>query len=159
MGRTQNYLTASKQSKIGKMTLPGSCMMLRQRLQRYEKCSQLATILDWTIQQLTEHKQRTEKALEAKNIPLEVTLECLSIREHRVSIDLVRDEVEYELNKVGGYKERRAYSQGFAVMYRNSKSLKICRVCFTTKSMKPLNSSVGFRSITDSSLPIFMTRT
>ncbi len=41
-----------------------------------------------------------EKALEAKNVPLEVVLECLSIREHRVSIDLIRDEVETELNKV-----------------------------------------------------------
>ena len=41
-----------------------------------------------------------EKVLESKNTPLEVVLECLSIREHRISIDLVRDEVEAELNKV-----------------------------------------------------------
>ena len=33
-------------------------------------------------------------------MPLEVVLECLSTREHRVSIDLVRDEVETELQKV-----------------------------------------------------------
>lgn len=33
-------------------------------------------------------------------MPLEVVLECLSTREHRVSIDLVRDEVETELKKV-----------------------------------------------------------
>lgn len=41
-----------------------------------------------------------EKALEAKDIPLEVVLECLATREHRVAIDLVRDEVEAELKKV-----------------------------------------------------------
>lgn len=50
--------------------------------------------------QLSEHKQLAEKALEAKNIPLAVVLECLSYREQRVSIDLVRDEVETELQKV-----------------------------------------------------------
>lgn len=33
-------------------------------------------------------------------MPLEVVLECLSTREHRESIDLVRDEVETELQKV-----------------------------------------------------------
>ena len=52
--------------------------------------------------QLSEHKQLAEKALEAKNIPLAVVLECLSFREQRVSIDLVRDEVETELQKVKG---------------------------------------------------------
>ncbi len=36
----------------------------------------------------------------AKNIPLEVVLECLATREYRVAIDLVRDEVETELHKV-----------------------------------------------------------
>ena len=49
---------------------------------------------------LTEHKKLAEKALEAKNTPLQVALDCLSIREHRVAIDLVRDEVEDELQKV-----------------------------------------------------------
>ena len=33
-------------------------------------------------------------------LPMDVVLECLSLREQRVSIDLVRDEVEAELNKV-----------------------------------------------------------
>ena len=33
-------------------------------------------------------------------LPMDVILECLSLREQRVSIDLVRDEVEAELNKV-----------------------------------------------------------
>ena len=50
--------------------------------------------------QLTEHKGRCEEALKAKDLPLEVVLECLSLREQRVSIDLVRDDVEAELHKV-----------------------------------------------------------
>ena len=50
--------------------------------------------------QLTEHKDRAEKALEAKILPLDVVLECLSHREQRASIDLVRDDVEAELHKV-----------------------------------------------------------
>jgi len=33
-------------------------------------------------------------------MPLEVVLKCLSLREQRLSIDLVRDEVEDELHKV-----------------------------------------------------------
>ena len=32
--------------------------------------------------------------------PLDVVMECLSLREQRVSTDLVRDEVEEELHKV-----------------------------------------------------------
>ena len=52
------------------------------------------------IDKLSEHKERTEKALEAKTMPLEVAFSCLSLREGRVAIDLVRDEVEAQLNKV-----------------------------------------------------------
>ena len=33
-------------------------------------------------------------------MPLEVVLGCLSLREERVAIDLVRDEVEAQLHKV-----------------------------------------------------------
>jgi len=33
-------------------------------------------------------------------MPLDVVIECLSLREQRVSTDLVRDEVEGELHKV-----------------------------------------------------------
>ena len=53
---------------------------------------------------MTEHKERTEFALEAKMMPLDVVMECLSLREQRVSTDLVRDEVEEELHKVTGIK-------------------------------------------------------
>ena len=35
-------------------------------------------------------------------MPLDVVMECLSLREQRVSTDLVRDEVEEELHKVTG---------------------------------------------------------
>ena len=51
---------------------------------------------------MTEHKERTERAFDAKTMPLDVVIECLSLREHRVSTDLVRDEVEGELHKVEG---------------------------------------------------------
>lgn len=51
------------------------------------------------IDKLSEHKERTEKALEVKTMPLEVALGCLTLREGRVAIDLVRDEVELKLNK------------------------------------------------------------
>ena len=39
-------------------------------------------------------------------LPMDVVLECLSLREQRVSIDLVRDEVEAELNKVSNSEVR-----------------------------------------------------
>jgi tektin-2 len=51
------------------------------------------------IDQLSFTKAVTECALAAKEIPMNVTLECLSIRENRISIDLVRDNVEIELKK------------------------------------------------------------
>ena len=50
--------------------------------------------------QLSEFKQCVERALEAKDLPLDVVLQCLSTREQRMSIDQVRDEVEGELHKV-----------------------------------------------------------
>ena len=49
---------------------------------------------------LQQEKERTERALEAKKVPLDITLECLMLRENRQSIDLVRDEVEAQLHKV-----------------------------------------------------------
>lgn len=42
----------------------------------------------------------------AKEIPLNVVIECLMIRENRVAIDLVRDDVEAELNKARARRER-----------------------------------------------------
>ncbi|EDO37357.1 predicted protein, partial [Nematostella vectensis] len=54
---------------------------------------------DNEIALLTREKERTERALEAKKVPLDITLECLMLRENRQSIDLVRDEVEAQLHK------------------------------------------------------------
>lgn len=51
------------------------------------------------INALTDCKNRTELAFEVKILPMDVALECLALREQRVSVDLVRDEVEAELNK------------------------------------------------------------
>lgn len=51
------------------------------------------------IEKMTEHKGRCDEAHKAKDLAIEVVLECLSLREQRVSIDLVRDEVEAELHK------------------------------------------------------------
>lgn len=45
-------------------------------------------------------KLETELALEAKALPLDVVIECLTLRESRQSIDMVRDGVEAELHKV-----------------------------------------------------------
>ncbi|XP_074636417.1 tektin-2-like [Acropora palmata] len=48
---------------------------------------------------LQQERERTERALEAKKVPLDVTLECLMLRDNRQKIDLVRDEVEAQLHK------------------------------------------------------------
>jgi len=44
-------------------------------------------------------KEAAECALQAKNLPLEVSIECLTLRESRRAIDVVRDPVEEELHK------------------------------------------------------------
>ncbi|CAH3173292.1 unnamed protein product [Porites lobata] len=54
---------------------------------------------DAEIALLQQEKERTELALEAKKVPLDITLECLMLRENRQNIDLVRDEVEAQLHK------------------------------------------------------------
>ncbi len=68
-----------------------------------------------------------EKAFEQKNMPLEVVLECLAIREHRVSIDLVKDEVETELQKASAIllgHARITYRLIILILHRSLKSLK-----------------------------------
>lgn len=44
-------------------------------------------------------KEAAERALQAKNLPLDVSIECLTLRESRRAIDVVRDPVEEELHK------------------------------------------------------------
>ncbi|KFR14120.1 Tektin-2, partial [Opisthocomus hoazin] len=61
-----------------------------------DKC--LADI-DVEIDALAKVKEAAECALQAKNLPLEVSIECLTLRESRRAIDVVRDPVEEELHK------------------------------------------------------------
>ncbi|NWS73769.1 TEKT2 protein, partial [Crotophaga sulcirostris] len=61
-----------------------------------DKC--LADI-DAEITALTKVKETAERALQAKNLPLDVAIECLTFRESRCAIDVVRDNVEEELHK------------------------------------------------------------
>lgn len=54
---------------------------------------------DREIRDLSEAKNMTEDALEAKNLPLDVAIECLTLREGRQEIDVVQDETENQLHK------------------------------------------------------------
>eukprot|EP00794_Sanderia_malayensis_P004861 gene4861-5500_t len=54
---------------------------------------------DKEIESLQVEKEKTERALEAKQLPLDVAIECLMLRENRIGIDLVRDGVEEQLHK------------------------------------------------------------
>lgn len=56
--------------------------------------------LDQEIADLSEAKEETENALEAMNLPTDVAVECLTIREGRRNIDVVQDEPEHQLRKV-----------------------------------------------------------
>lgn len=60
--------------------------------------------LDQEIADLSEAKELTEQALEAKNLPTDVAIECLTLREGRRNIDVVQDEPENQLHKVS-YRE------------------------------------------------------
>ena len=75
--------------------------------------SRISNLFDWKdaltrtlndteeeIAALTTSKRTAEYALDTKMMPLEVVLNCLQIRENRVYIDYVRDNVESELHKV-----------------------------------------------------------
>lgn len=44
-------------------------------------------------------KEAAERALQAKNLSLDVSIECLTLRESRRAIDVVRDAVEEELHR------------------------------------------------------------
>ncbi|XP_066838744.1 tektin-2 isoform X2 [Anser cygnoides] len=61
-----------------------------------DKC--LADI-DEEIDALAKVKEAAERALQAKNLSLDVAIECLTLRESRRAIDMVRDPVEDELHK------------------------------------------------------------
>ncbi|CAO2589026.1 Tekt2 [Lemmus lemmus] len=57
------------------------------------------TNLDAEIDTLTQMKESAEQSLQAKNLPLDVAIECLTLRESRRDIDVVKDPVEEELLK------------------------------------------------------------
>ena len=57
--------------------------------------------LEQEIKDLSESKSLLEQSLEAKNLPTEVNVENLVNREGRQAIDVVEDEVEDQLTKVG----------------------------------------------------------
>ncbi|XP_043915885.1 tektin-2 [Protopterus annectens] len=55
--------------------------------------------IDAEIDALTKMKEEAERVLEAKNLALDVAIECLTLRESRQAIDVVKDPVENELHK------------------------------------------------------------
>ncbi|KAM9244838.1 tektin-2 [Dugong dugon] len=61
-----------------------------------DKC---LTDLDTEIDALTQMKESAEQNLQAKNLPLDVAIECLTLRDSRRDIDVVNDTVEDELHK------------------------------------------------------------
>ncbi|NXH19854.1 TEKT2 protein, partial [Bucco capensis] len=61
-----------------------------------DKC---LTDIDVEIDALAKVKEAVEHALQAKNLALEVAIECLTLRESRRAIEVVRDPVEEELHK------------------------------------------------------------
>ncbi|KAM6219928.1 tektin-2 [Rhynchocyon petersi] len=61
-----------------------------------DKC---LTDLDAEIDALTQMKESAEQNLQAKNLPLDVAIECLTLRDSRRDIDVVDDTVEDELHK------------------------------------------------------------
>ncbi|ELU06439.1 hypothetical protein CAPTEDRAFT_228290 [Capitella teleta] len=64
-----------------------------------DKLEKTLADLDKEIADLSGSKDELENALEAKNLPLEMTCENLVTREGRKDIDLVEDEVEDEMHK------------------------------------------------------------
>ncbi|XP_002720733.2 tektin-2 [Oryctolagus cuniculus] len=61
-----------------------------------DKC---LTDLDAEMDALAKMKESAEQNLQAKNLPLDVAIECLTLRESRRDIDVVKDPVEDELHK------------------------------------------------------------
>ncbi|XP_072466157.1 tektin-2 [Notamacropus eugenii] len=57
------------------------------------------TDTDAEIDAMIQMKEAAERALQAKNLPLDVAIECLTLRESRRDIDVVKDAVDDELHK------------------------------------------------------------
>ncbi|NWI64946.1 TEKT2 protein, partial [Todus mexicanus] len=61
-----------------------------------DKC---LTDIDAEIDALAKMKEAAERALQAKNLSLDVAIECLTLRESRRAVDVVGDPVEEELHR------------------------------------------------------------
>ncbi|XP_027720500.1 tektin-2 [Vombatus ursinus] len=61
-----------------------------------DKC---LTDIDAEIDAMTQMKEAAERALQAKNLALDVAIECLTLRESRRDADVVKDSAEDELHK------------------------------------------------------------
>ncbi|XP_063810542.1 tektin-2 [Pseudophryne corroboree] len=76
---------------------------LADRIDEVEKWKQVLdkclSEVDAEIDALILSKDEAERALQAKNVPSDVVIECLNFRESRKDIDLVKDPVEDELHK------------------------------------------------------------
>ncbi|NXU69494.1 TEKT2 protein, partial [Horornis vulcanius] len=64
-----------------------------------ETLARCLTDIDLEIDALTKVKEAAENAIQAKNLWLDVAIECLTFRESRRDIDVVRDPVEEELHR------------------------------------------------------------
>ncbi|KAH0631169.1 hypothetical protein JD844_005354 [Phrynosoma platyrhinos] len=64
-----------------------------------ETLDKYLTDIDTEINDLTQMKEQAERALQAKNLPLDVAIENLTLRESRRDIDVVKDPAEDELHK------------------------------------------------------------
>ncbi|XP_042300905.1 tektin-2-like [Sceloporus undulatus] len=64
-----------------------------------ETLDKYLTDVDMEINALTQMKEQAERALQAKNLPLDVAIENLTLRESRRDIDVVKDPAEDELYK------------------------------------------------------------
>ncbi|KAL7980547.1 hypothetical protein Chor_001701 [Crotalus horridus] len=80
-----------------------NCTRLNERLDAVnrwkETLDKCLTDMDTEINSLTQMKEAAERALQAKNLPLDVAIENLTLRESRRAIDVVKDHVEDELHK------------------------------------------------------------
>ena len=63
-----------------------------------DKLDQCLKDLNLEISVQKDAKEACERALEAKNLPLEIALENINVREGRQEFDVVRDDVEGQLN-------------------------------------------------------------
>ncbi|XP_042317971.1 LOW QUALITY PROTEIN: tektin-2-like [Sceloporus undulatus] len=80
-----------------------NCTNLNERIEcvnRWkETLDKYLTDIDTEINALTQMKEQAERALQAKNLPLDVAIENITLQESRRAIDVVKDPAEDELYK------------------------------------------------------------